>query len=329
MADSFISRKDFIRYATITSAGLPLGLSSLTTSGFPANNPNHATAPDKISISIFSKNLQWLNYSDMAKLAAKMGFDGIDLTVRVKGHVSPENVARDLPIAVDAIRKEGLDVFTITTDTKSADEKYTHDVLKTAARLGIKNYRMGWYNYNNDLDPNTNVEIFKKSLADLAALNEHYQIHGDYQNHTDLFGGSLWDLWLAIKDLNPKWLGCQFDVRHATVDGARAWPTSFRLLQKYIGSMPIKDFYWEKKNDKWLTKNTALGQGMVDFKQYFQLIKKYNIVKPISLHYEYALGGAESGAAKLSIPEKEVIRQMETDLQILKSWLKEYEISRM
>jgi L-ribulose-5-phosphate 3-epimerase len=329
MANFSVSRKNFIRYSAVTAAGLPLGLSSLSTFGLPANNLNHPAAPDKISISIFSKNLQWLNYNDMAKLAAKMGFDGIDLTVRAKGHVSPENVARDLPIAVEAIRKEGLEVFTITTDIKSADEKYTHEVLKTAAGLGIKNYRMGWYTYNNDLDPLTNVDGFKKQLADLAALNERYQIHGDYQNHTGLFGGSLWDLWLAIKDLNPKWIGCQFDVRHATVDGAKAWPTSFRLLQKHIGSMPIKDFYWEKENNKWLTKNAALGQGMVDFMQYFQLIKKYNIVKPISLHYEYSLGGAESGATKLSVPQEEVIRQMETDLQTLKSWLKKYEISRM
>lgn len=325
----FISRKDFIKYAAIAAAGLPLTLSGLSASGLPTRRAGTLANADQVSISIFSKNLQWLNFKDMARLAAKMGFDGIDLTVRAKGHVNPENVAEELPLAVAAIRKEGLNVYTITTDIKDAGEKNTVNVLETASRLGIKNYRMGWYPYNNELDPVTNVDTFKKRLTDLAVLNERYQIHGDYQNHTGLFGGSLWDLWLAIKDLDPKWIGCQFDVRHATVDGAKAWPTGFKLIHKHIGSMPIKDFFWANENDKWLTKNIALGQGMVDFKQYFQLLKKHNIIRPMSLHYEYPLGGAESGATKLTISQEEVIRQMETDLRKLRSWLREYEIPQM
>ncbi|SMD12816.1 sugar phosphate isomerase/epimerase family protein [Pedobacter nyackensis] len=324
-----ISRKDFMKYAVVTAAGLPLTLSGLSAFGLPQKKQDSSVHTDKVSISIFSKNLQWLNFRDMAKLTAKMGFDGIDLTVRAKGHVSPENVIKDLPLAVETIRKEGLDVYTITTDIKDANEKHTVDVLKTASQLGIKNYRMGWYPYHNEADPITTINGFKKRLTDLAALNERYNIHGDYQNHTGLFGGSLWDLWMAIKDLDPRWIGCQFDVRHATVDGAKAWPTSFKLIRNHIGSLPVKDFYWAKENEKWLTKNTALGQGMVDFKQYFQLLKKYNIIKPISLHYEYPLGGAESGATTLTIPQDDVINQMQGDLQKLKSWLKEYEIPQM
>jgi hypothetical protein len=34
-----------------------------------------------------------------AKAASEIGFNGIDLTVRQKGHVLPENVVKDLPRA--------------------------------------------------------------------------------------------------------------------------------------------------------------------------------------------------------------------------------------
>jgi hypothetical protein len=33
----------------------------------------------------------------MAKAATEIGFDGVDLTVRPKGHVLPDNVEKDLP----------------------------------------------------------------------------------------------------------------------------------------------------------------------------------------------------------------------------------------
>ena len=188
---------------------------------------------------------------------------------------------------------------------------------------------MGWYSYTDESNAITDIDNFKKRLTDLAALNQRYNIHGDYQNHAGRFGASLWDLWTVIKDLDPRWIGCQFDVRHATVDGAKAWPVSFKLIHDHIGSLPVKDFYWTKQDEKWLIKNIAIGQGMVDFKQYFQLIKKYNIIKPISLHFEYPLGGADSGATKLTIPQDQVISQMKRDLQKLRSWLKEYEIPQM
>lgn len=329
-----ISRKQFIRNSAIAVAGIPLGLSDLNaasltqTGGLPGKaGLSNATnsAAGKLSISIFSKHLHWLNYKDMAALSAQMGYDGVDLTVRKDGHVLPENVTTDLPKAVEAIRNAGLEVYTITTDIRTAEEQYTAAILKTAAALGIKNYRMGWYAYTGKGIPE-DLETFKKDLKGLAAINERYQIHGDYENHTERFGGPIWDLWLVLKDLDPKWIGVQFDIRHATVDGAEAWPNNLELVHKYLGSITVKDFHWEKKDNKWSMQNVALGEGMVGFKKYFKLLKQYGFNKPISQHFEYPIGGAESGANKLSIPKEEVISHMQKDLQTLKGWIKESDL---
>jgi L-ribulose-5-phosphate 3-epimerase len=189
-----ISRKSFIKSTAITLAGMPLGLSALAAAHKSANTTN-GLIDDKVSLSIFSKHLSWLNYSELADRAAKLGFDGVDLTVRPNGHVLPERVKYDLPKAVDAIKQAGLQVYNLATDIKDAGQKYTADILQTAAQLGIKNYRMGWYSYDSKLDTLTNLALFKKRMAGLAAINEQYKIHGDYENHTGLFGGSLWDLW--------------------------------------------------------------------------------------------------------------------------------------
>lgn len=328
-----ISRKSFIKNTALTMAAMPFGLSALASAAVlendtikPAFQGQNPFVDNKLSVSIFSKHLQWLNYKDMAQLAAQLGFDGVDLTVRANGHVLPERVTGDLPEAVEAVKKAGLKVNTITTDIKGADEKYTADILKTASQLGIKNYRMGWYSYDSKQDILSNIEVLKKRFAALATINEHYKIHGDYENHTGFFGGSLWDLWTVLKDLNPEWIGCQFDIRHATVDGAEAWPVNLNLLQKHIGSLTIKDFYWKKNNNKWEVENVPLGQGMVDFKQYFTLIKKYGLQRSISLHYEYPLGGADTGTTKLTIPKNEAVKMMQADITTLKGWLKQYEL---
>src|SRR5580658_9527426 len=69
---------------------------------------------------MFSKHFPELSYDDLGKTCRDLGFAGIDLTVRAKGHVLPERVAEDLPRAVDALRKAGLEVPMITTDLTSA-----------------------------------------------------------------------------------------------------------------------------------------------------------------------------------------------------------------
>lgn len=324
-----ISRKSFLKSSALALGAIPLGLANVSALSAADFNGNEGTAAlpanalvSKPSISIFSKNLHWADYGKMAALAAKMGFDGIDLTVRVGGHVSPENVVRDLPIAVKKIRDAGLEVYTITTDIKSADEQYTRDVLKTAAKLNINNYRMGWYDYDSKNSIPSGLEAIKNNIRNLALVNEEYGIHGDYQNHHGRFGAAIWDLWLALSDFNPKWIGSQFDIRHSTVDGAESWPVSVELIQKYIGSICIKDFYWKNTGSKWEAVNVPLGEGMVNFTAYFKLLKKLGILKPISLHYEYPLGGAESGNRKITMHEDEVIQKMKKDLVTLKGWLK-------
>jgi hypothetical protein len=98
-------------------------------------------------ISVFSKCLQWLDYPGMAGITAEAGFDGVDLTVRAGGHVLPERVEEDLPKAVEAATKAGIHVRMIVTDITDPRNPRTERVLGTAARLGVRHYRLGIYRY--------------------------------------------------------------------------------------------------------------------------------------------------------------------------------------
>lgn len=270
-------------------------------------------------IHLFSKHLQWLDYEGMSKVAKEIGFDGLDLTVRRKGHVLPENVERDLPKAVAAMLKAGLKTEMMTTTITNIQDPTTEKILKTASQLGIKSYRMGWLKYKDDQPIAEQIEAFKPQLKELEQMNEHYQIRGDYQNHAGTsVGAAVWDIWSLIKGLNREWLGCQYDIRHAMVEGLNSWEVGLRLLQSHIRTLDIKDFIYLQKEGKWTVKNVPIGEGAVDFKNYFQLLKKLNITAPISIHAEHDLGGAEHGANSLTIPKEKVIAILKQDLTRLK-----------
>jgi L-ribulose-5-phosphate 3-epimerase len=280
------------------------------------------STPVPFSINIFSKNLQWLNYSDMANLAAEIGFEGIDLTVRPNGHVEPARVADDLPRAVEAVRRAGIHIPMITTGILSATEKDTEHILKTAGSLGVRSYRMGWLRYDEKVSIDDNLKKFGDDFKNLEALNMKYKIRGEYQNHSGAYlGSAVWDIAGILKKCDPRWMGLQYDVLHATVEGANAWPLGLRQASSHVTSLPIKDFQWSKKDDKWVTELVPLSKGMVDFTKFFSLIKSLGIDGPFSMHFEYPLGGVENGTTKLSIDKSEVVNSMTRDLKKFRQML--------
>lgn len=278
-----ISRRTFLAWSAAIGASLPLGQFAPLTAA-PVT-PRAKAQPTVV----FTKPLQWLDYDGVAETAAEAGFNGLDIPVRPGGHVLAERVADDLPRAVEAARKAGLVVPMITTAVAGADQPHTEAILKTASQLGIGYYRLGWLNYRNDWDPAKSVEQYRSVFRDLAQLNGHYRIHGAYQNHAGTrVGAPLWDLWLLVRDLDPRWIGVQYDIRHATVEGGQSWPLGLRLLTSHIRTTDIKDFVWDKgANGKWLPRTVPLGEGMVDFPAYFKLVRELGIGGPTSVHFEY------------------------------------------
>jgi len=329
------SRRNFITRSVLATAGISAGLNVIIQAGGNEVKMDEFSkipeAPDQedFTISIFSKHLHWLGYSEMAMVAAEMGFDGVDLTVRPQGHVLPERVEEDLPKAIEAVNKAGKKIYMITTSINDADGPLTEKILKTASSLGIRHYRMGWMYYDDTKPIEENISLVQYKMGKLAILNEKYSISGEYQNHSGIdsagiyFGGSIWDLAGILKSINSRWLGSQYDIYHATIEGANAWPVGLKLISPYIRTLDIKDFQWSKKEGKWSSESVPLGEGMVDYKKYLGLLKQCNIRGPISIHYEYPLGGADQGAKALTMKREEVISAMRKDLTILKRYLTE------
>lgn len=286
--------------------------------------PLMAQAPDNSArkIYIFSKHLQWLNYDKMAETAKMVGFDGVDLTVRPKGHVLPEKVKMDLPKAVKAIKDKGLLANRMTIGATDPDDPITIDILEAASKEGVTNYRMGWFAYNQSISIQKNIDNFRNKLLKFEKLNEELGLVGAYQNHSgEMAGGPVWDMGLMLEGVDPELFGIRYDIRHATVEGGTAWPVGLKFVADRINSFDVKDFIWKEIDGKWKPYNVPLGEGMVDFDRYFGIIKELNIQGDFTLHLEYPLGGAEHGATELDGSSEIVISAMKHDLSKLRDWL--------
>lgn len=274
---------------------------------------------------LFSKVLQFLDYAEMAEAAAAVGLAGLDLTVRPGGHVDPENFERDLPKAIAAIKAAGLRCDMISTNISGTNDRRDFDLLVLARSLGVTSYRTGALRYDEQTHPMESVERYQRQLSALAEWNREIGITGMYQNHSgaNRLGAATWDLYLVLRDLDPDYIGCQFDIRHAVTDGGLMWPDSVRMLKPYIRSVIFKDFRWGVVDGKWRVVSTPIGQGMVDFGRYFGMLKDADIDVPVSLHLEYDLGGAEKGRREPTTPESEIRAAIRKDIVTINKLWKE------
>jgi sugar phosphate isomerase/epimerase len=321
MATGLTTRRDVL-------AAMAGGIAAAGLSRAAAETPE---ADTKLKICVFSKHFHWTDWQETAAMAAELGFDGVDLTVREAGHVLPAKVEQDLPKAVEIIRKAGLAVPMITAGIVDTSSPHAEAILRTASGLGIRYYRWGGLRYTYDRALAGQLEELKPKVNALAQMNEKYKICAMYHTHSGLgqVGAPIWDLWYLIKDLDPRYTGVNYDVGHATVEGGfSGWIDSLNLVEKHLRGIALKDFKWGKnaKGD-WAPQWCAPGEGMVNFPRFFQMIKAAKFSGPVQMHYEYpGLGGADSGRDKLTIPKEQLASILRRDLQFIKAQMRKAQL---
>lgn len=278
-----ITRRRFIE--TVAAAGTvaafsPRGLAAAEEPGFRG------------TLCFFSKHLPRHDARGLARALKPLGFTGIDLTVRPKGHIEPARVVQDLPPFVAGIREEGLAVPMITTALTSDADPAARPTFETAASLRIPYLKPGYYSYKF-VDVRKEREQVGSQLRSLAVLAARTGVQIGFHNHDGNVGGGVWDIVPIIDALDPKAIGYYFDPRHAVVEGGSAgWRSAFNVVVPRLAMIALKDFVWEKSAAGWRIQNVPMGQGMVNWKLFFSMLAKTDFRGPMSLHVEYNVAGA-------------------------------------
>jgi len=277
-----MNRRQFLRHISLTTAA----------TAFAAPRTTLAQSPNpRFKIIGFTKPFASLSADETAELVTKVGWDGIDCPVRGKaGQIAPERVEEELPKLLEALKKHGKELPIITTEITKVDP-LAEKVLRTAARLGIKKYRLGFVNYARNRPIPETLREFGAALKDLAGLNRDLGLQGGYQNHSgaNYIGAPIWDVWTVIKDLPPEQIGICFDIAHATIEGGLSWPIEARLMEPYFVAVFLKDFRWAQTAKGWQPEWCNFGEGAVD-KTFLTNLKKSSFAGPLCQHHEYAHG---------------------------------------
>lgn len=300
------NRRDFLQTSTLGLAGSML------------SKPAGATTAFTGSLCLFSKHLPGMDWSKLAKTVKQLGFDGIDLTVRAAGHVLPEKAETDLPKAFKAIQDQELRLPMITTNLTSAADPTAKAILSTAGKLGIPYLKPGYYRYAF-VDVRAELQKAMADFRGLCDLGKQSGVQIGYHNHEGYLGAQTWDVAATIDQLDAKWIGYYFDIRHAVAEGGAAgWKIALNLAAPRIKMIAIKDSYWDRTSKGWRQINCPLGEGAVDWKAYFKLLQAANFNGPISLHIEYDIKGPTPAAI-----EENTLVAIEKDFAFLKARLKE------
>jgi len=223
-----------------------------------------------------------------------MGIDGLDLTVRPGGHIEPKDVAVELPLAAKAARKAGIDIIQLTTSI-TADDRQARRILTTAAEVGVRRIKLGYFRYREFGTLGKQVIATRKQIGQVVRLASRYRVLPCIHVHSGPFipsGGPM--AYELIRDFAPSEVGAYVDPLHMTLEGGRdGWRQGLDLLAPWIALCSVKNFAWErttrdrKGQMRWRTLTVPPADGVCPLPDFVSALKKLGYVGPYSLHSEY------------------------------------------
>ncbi len=234
-----------------------------------------------VRLILFSKFLQGLDVPGLIAKAQELGLEGYDLCVRPGYVVGPENL-RDLPGAVAAFRRAGLDVPLITapTDLQSTEDPRAAAYLTAMRDAGVGLIKIGYFGFNRRRDYWAEVERIRAALAGWADLATRAGITALYHTHSGDVGQNASALMHLIHGLDPAAVAGYLDPGHLVFCG-EPFPFAAAVVAGQLRAVALKDGHRGRRHF------VPAGQGDVDWPAVFDTLVERGFDGPLSVHAEY------------------------------------------
>ena len=204
-----------------------------------------------------------VEYPDLGHVLSGIGFDGCDLSIEPGGTVAPEQSPVDLVRAIEIFNGSGIELPVITTAFQSTGEAWARNVIAIAARSGVLFFRTGYSRrFGVPLADRRNDVTGLAFYARAANISMGLPYPGSE---------------LLVRDLDPQWVGYDFDTALGTTQGSLA-----EALPR-IRMITLRDIRKEKDQ----TMPCPLGEGVVDWPAFFAALARARFSGPLTLRVDY------------------------------------------
>jgi sugar phosphate isomerase/epimerase len=244
---------------------------------------------------LFTDNLNSFKVPDLLAEAKKIGFDGLDLTLRPGGHVEPQNAEVGLAEAKRAADEAGMTIPMVTTSITDAGSPHAESIFASAAHYGARRMKLGYWHYEGFGTLARQIDATRARLEGVVKLGEKYHVLPCIHVHSgDVLanGGAL--AYLLLKDFKPEQAGAYVDPMHMAVEGGlKGWEMGLDLLAPWVALCAVKNFRWketardEKGQMRYGLEYVSVADGQAPIPEFMARLKEIKFDGVVSIHAEY------------------------------------------
>jgi sugar phosphate isomerase/epimerase len=248
----------------------------------PRTAPKPRTTP---AVCLYSQHLIKVEYEAVGMVLRDLGFDGCDLAVVPGSHVAPEQANSDLMRAIEAVSGVGLEIPIISTNVINANDPYGRQILGIAGFMGIGLFRPGYWKYGAAPHAVRLAEV-QRDLLQLASIARAYNVATAFHNSNgDSVGADLADVNNFLRNIDPRWVGYDFDPGFAAeMSGPGGRDASLNLALPRLKAVTVRDLKWSKDGKP---SPCPLGEGVVDWKPFFAALARARFTGPVTIQVQY------------------------------------------
>ncbi len=243
---------------------------------------------------VFSKSLKAKRLEELIELAQELEIDGYDLCVRPGYPINPDNAAVELVHASEQLKAAGLSIPMVTAnfDVLYPDHPTAVPILSAMDKADIRLIKLGYFRF----DPMTQdfwegVDDIRGALEGWQKLAQTYNVKVCYHTHSIRhYASNASMLAHLIRGFDTTYIGAFLDTGHMVIEGEE-FCVAAAILKDSLSIVAGKDILLERevKNGHGSMRHHVIeaGQGMVDWTDVFETLKRLEYRGPITIHCEF------------------------------------------
>jgi len=227
---------------------------------------------------------------DCLKLAAGAGYQGVELRVHDKYHISLPRLYYQCDQIIRGVEANKLDLSVYNTYYGVTDPDATDALIRICRRTGVRYFRVTLpvagkadvrtQGYEEAVIPSYEhrarpAEVLRSVKADLQSLAKRTKAAGVcalVEIHWGTVMSSFTSAHYLAGDLDPDAVAITLDPANMVIEGKEDWEYGVQLLHEHVANVHIKNVSWLREGDDWKWCWDGLQQGMVDWPQVFGLL---------------------------------------------------------